>query len=66
MEKGLKPMVVSSLKSELLNMEIGETRVPPADTNRNYVKRMCSELKNYGFCFITSTKAGYLTVTRLQ
>lgn len=61
-----KKLKTLSLPDALKEMEIGETRISPDECSRAYVKRACTELKDEGFLFVTSTKTGVQTVTRLQ
>lgn len=62
----LKKLKTLSLSDALMEMNVGETCVAPDNTTPAYVKRACSELKEKGFVFTTSTKTGVQTITRLQ
>ena len=62
----LKKIKTLSLPDALMAMQIGETCIAPDECTRGYVKRMCSGLKDKGYIFVTSTRAGELTITRLR
>lgn len=62
----LKKLTVQSLPEALRAMSIGETCVAPDDCGIRYVKKTCSELKEEGLLFVTSTKTGVQTITRLK
>lgn len=62
----LKKLITQSLPDALKAMSIGETCISPDECTPAYVKRMCSELKEKGYLFVTSTKSGVQTVTRLR
>ena len=47
-------------------MKVGETCIAPDECSASYVKRACSELKEKGYVFTTSTKTGVQTITRLK
>lgn len=62
----LKKLKTASLTDALKDMQVGETRIAPDECTPAYVKRACSDLKENGYIFATSTKTGVQTVTRLQ
>ncbi|MBD5327958.1 MAG: hypothetical protein HDR99_05805 [Bacteroides sp.] len=62
----LKKLITQSLPEALMGMNVGETCIAPDDTAPTYVKKTCSELKDKGYLFVTSTKVGVQTVTRLK
>lgn len=63
---GLKKLKTQSLPDALMAMNVGETCIAPDECKTAYVKRACSELKDKGYLFTTSTRAGVQTVTRLR
>lgn len=62
----LKKLKTQSLADALMAMSIGETCIAPDECSASYVKRACSELKDKGYVFTTSTKTGVQTITRLK
>lgn len=62
----LRKLKTSSLADALMEMNVGETCIAPDECLPAYVKRMCSELKNKGYLYLTSTKTGTQTITRLK
>lgn len=62
----LKKLFTQSLPEALIAMSVGETCIAPDDCTPAYVKRACSDLKEKGLLFTTSTKMGVQTVTRLK
>lgn len=62
----LKKLKTQSLPDALMAMSIGETCISPDECTPGYVKRACCELKEQGYIFITSTKTGVQTITRLK
>lgn len=62
----LKKLKTQSLPDALMGMNIGETCISPDECTPAYVKRACTDLKEKGFLFVTSTKTGVQTVTRLR
>lgn len=61
-----KKLKTQSLFDALKSMAVGETCIAPDECRTNYVKRACSSLKESGYVFITSTKSGERTITRLK
>lgn len=62
----LKKIKTLSFPDALKAMRIGETCIAPDECTRGYVKRMCSGLKDEGYIFVTSTRVGEMTITRLK
>lgn len=62
----LKKLITQSLPDALMAMQIGETRISPDGCSKAYVKRACTDLKEKGYLFVTTTKTGVQTVTRLK
>ena len=62
----LKKLKTQTLPDALTSMNVGETCIAPDECSPAYVKRACSELKEKGYLFTTSTKAGVQTITRLK
>lgn len=62
----LKKLKTQSLPDALMAMHVGDTCIAPDKCSPGYVKRTCTELKEKGYIFTTSTKTGVQTVTRLQ
>lgn len=62
----LKKLKTQSLPDALMAMSIGETCISPDECTPTYVKKACSELKEKGYLYVTSTKSGVQTVTRLK
>jgi len=62
----LKKLKTQSLPNALMGMNVGETCISPDECTPTYVKKACCELKEKGYLFVTSTKAGVQTVTRLK
>lgn len=62
----LKKLKTQSLIDALMAMNVGETCIAPDECSTSYVKRACSELKEKGYVFATSTKTGVQTITRLK
>lgn len=62
----LKKLKTQSLVDALKSMNVGETCIAPDECTPTYVKKACSELKEKGYLFTTSTKTGVQTITRLQ
>lgn len=62
----LKKLKTQSLPDALMSMSIGETCISPDECTPAYVKRACSDLKEKGYLFVTTTKTGVQTVTRLK
>lgn len=62
----LKKLKTQSLPEALMSMNIGETCISPDECTPAYVKRACTDLKEKGYLFVTSTKTGVQTVTRLK
>ena len=62
----LKKLKTQSLTDALTDMKVGETCIAPDECSASYVKRACSELKEKGYVFTTSTKTGVQTITRLK
>lgn len=65
-EMELKKLIIQSLPDALMAMSVGETCISPDDCTPAYVKKTCSELKDKGYMFVTSTKTGVQTITRLK
>lgn len=61
-----KKLKTQSLPDALKEMKVGETCLAPDECTPRYVTRMCSELKEEGYLFQTSTKTGAQTITRLK
>ncbi|MDE5653603.1 MAG: hypothetical protein K2I48_09110 [Muribaculaceae bacterium] len=62
----LKKLITRSLPDALRGMEVGQTCIAPDECTTSYVKRACTELKDEGYLFTTSTRSGVQTVTRLR
>lgn len=62
----LKKLKTQSLPDALMAMSIGETCIAPDECTPAYVKRACTELKEKGYIYVTSTKTGEQTITRLK
>lgn len=61
-----KKLKTMSLYDALEGMAIGETCVAPDEVSPAYVKRACTDLKEKGYLFTTTTRTGVQTITRLQ
>lgn len=61
-----KKLKTQSLPDALMDMAIGQTCISPDECTPAYVKRTCTDLKAKGYVFVTSTKTGVQTVTRLK
>lgn len=62
----IKTLKTATLSDALAEMKIGETAIAPAGYTLKTVRKTCSELKEKGFLFATTTRAGVQTVTRLK
>lgn len=61
-----RKLQTQSLPDALTAMTVGETCIAPDNCARDYVRKACTELKGKGYLFVTSTKSGVQTVTRLK
>lgn len=60
-------LTVQMLPDVLRNMTVGETCIAPLGVTENTLRVTTARLKkDEGLVFITSTKSGSLTVTRLK
>ncbi len=62
----LKKLKTQSLPDALKAMSVGETCIAPDECTPKTVIKTCSELKDDGYLFTTTTKSGVQTVTRLK
>ena len=62
----LKTLKTASLSDALAAMNVGETAIAPDGYKPRTVRKTCSELKEKGFLFTTTMRAGIQTVTRLK
>lgn len=61
----LESLEARSLTDALLAMEVGETRTAPRGYAVGGVRRAVSELNGRGYVYVTSTRLGVQTITRL-
>lgn len=64
-ENEFPELVAHTLPQLLRKIPVGETRRVGEGMNPVSVRRACSDLKKEGLMFVTSTKLGLMTVTRL-
>lgn len=62
----IEKLTTQSLNDALKKMKVGQTCIAPDDCAPKYVMKECSSLKQEGYHFITSTKSGVQTITRLK
>lgn len=62
----LKKLKTQSLYDALRAMNVGETCIAPDECTPKTVIKTCSDLKEEGLLFTTTTKTGVQTVTRLK
>lgn len=62
----MRKITALSLVDGLRNMAVGETRIVSDDVTVNVLRVTATRLQDEGFIFITSTKSGPLTITRLK
>ena len=62
----LKKLKTASLADALKEMKVGETCLSPDECTPKTVSKTCVELKRQGYLFLTSTRTGVQTVTRLK
>lgn len=62
----IKTLMTASLPDALKAMKVGETAYAPNGYKPKAVQVACSDLKGEGYVFMTSTKTGRQTVTRLK
>ncbi|MDE5871184.1 MAG: hypothetical protein K2H22_04455 [Muribaculaceae bacterium] len=62
----IKTLKTATLEDALTEMKVGETAFAPAGYTPKTVMVKCNELKEKGYLFTTSRRAGAQTVTRLQ
>lgn len=62
----IKTLKTATLSDALTDMKIGETAIAPVGYNPKTVVKTCSELKEHGYLFTTSLRAGVQTITRLK
>jgi len=65
-EMEIKKLKTASLADALKGMTVGETCVAPDGYQPKTVTKTCVELKEQGYLFQTSTRAGVQTITRLK
>lgn len=62
----IKTLRTATLEEALSEMKVGETAYAPAGYKPKSVMVKCNELKEKGYLFTTSMRAGTQTITRLQ
>lgn len=62
----LKELEMTTLHEALSKMEVGETRIVPATVTTAYLKERCNFMSKSGAIYITSSRLGTPTVTRLK
>lgn len=62
----LKKLKTASLADALKEMNVGETCISPDGYAPATVIKTCSELKDKGYLFQTSQRAGVQIITRLK
>lgn len=62
----LRKLVAQSLFDAIKGMHVGETCIAPDQCTPQYVRRVCSELKEQGYIYATTSKTGVQTITRLK
>lgn len=62
----LKILKTATLSDALSGMKVGETAIAPAGYKPETVRKTCTEMKDRGYLFQTSTRAGVQTITRLK
>lgn len=62
----IKTLRTASLSDALTEMKVGETAFAPVGYKPKTVRVECNKLKEKGYLFTTSMRAGAQTVTRLQ
>ena len=55
-----------SLSDTLKSIKVGETWIKPDGCSWSNVKKACGGLNEEGFLFVTSTRSGAGTITRLK
>lgn len=64
--KELRKLKTNTLAGALREMNVGETCLAPDGYHVKSVLKTCVELKGEGFLFLTSTRSGQQTITRLR
>ena len=62
----IKKLKTASLSDALTEMKVGETCAAPDGYSTKTVIKACSELREKGYLFSTTTKGGQQTITRLN
>ncbi|MCM1079125.1 MAG: hypothetical protein NC344_05795 [Bacteroidales bacterium] len=62
----IKLLKTATLAEALSEMSLGETAIAPKGYKPETVRKTCTELKNKGYLFSTTMRAGVQTITRLK